>query len=144
MKKNTKAPRRSGRARKSSGARASGTRSSGRRSSRASAPAAEATGPAADAALQTGVAAQLLGAQRKLWKAGVDAFSGSKVGGSTASIAESLQGGLRKLEDVFDQRVLSSLSHAGMPSPAEIRELMERVELLSAEVRRLSGRRSKG
>jgi hypothetical protein len=94
--------------------------------------------------MQTGVAAQILGAQRKLWKAGVDAFSGSKVGGSTASIAESLQGGLRKLEDVFDQRVLSSLSHAGMPSPAEIRELMERVELLSAEVRRLSGRRSKG
>ncbi|SRR6266567_7625422 len=76
----------------------------------------------------SGMAAQLLG----------------KVGASTASIAESLQGGLKKLEDVFDQRVLSSLSHAGMPSPAEIRELMERVELLSAQVKRLSRGRSKG
>jgi hypothetical protein len=102
----------------------------------------EAAESSADA-VQPGVAAQLLGAQRKLWKAGVDALSASKMGGSTASIAESLQGGLRKLEDVFDQRVLTSLSHAGMPSPAEIRQLMKRVEILSAEVKRLSSRRTR-
>jgi Poly(hydroxyalcanoate) granule associated protein (phasin) len=131
-KKNTKAPRRSGTSPKSSG-------------TRSSVPQSKPTESAADAAPQTGMAAQLLGAQRKLWQAGVDAFSrGSKVGGGAGSITESLQGGLRKLEDVFDQRVLSSLSHAGMPSPAEIRKLMERVQMLEAQVRRSSRRRSKG
>jgi hypothetical protein len=93
-----------------------------------------------------GVTAQIFGAQRKLWSAGVTALSRSgKIAGPMGgtAIAESLQGGLKKLEEVFDQRVLSSLAHAGMPSPNEIRQLMERVESLAAEVDRLSRRRSK-
>lgn len=87
-----------------------------------------------------------MGAQRKLWQAGASALArGGKIGGpiSPAALAESLQGGIKKLEEVFDQRVLNSLSHAGMPSPQEMRDLMERVASLSAEVKRLSGKRSK-
>jgi hypothetical protein len=89
------------------------------------------------------MAAQLMGAQRRLWKAGVDALArGRKAGAALnpSSFTESLQGGLKRLEDVFDQRVLTSLAHAGMPSPVEIRQLMERVESLSAQVSRLSQR----
>jgi hypothetical protein len=104
-------------------------------------------GPARqNSAASVGVAEQLLGAQRKLWNAGMSALSrGSKAGGSmgTAVITESLQGGLKKLEEVFDQRVLNSLAHAGMPSAAELCKLMERVEILSAEVSRLKRRRPK-
>jgi hypothetical protein len=94
-----------------------------------------------------GVAAQILGAQRKLWNAGVTAlYRGRKAASpiGTAAIAESFQGGLKKLEGVFDQRVLNSLANAGMPSPRELCELVERVEHLSAEVRRLSRTRAKG
>jgi hypothetical protein len=131
-KKKAKTARAGGRARKRSGTPSSTAQT-------------DATASGADAMAHTGMAAQLLSAQRKLWQAGVDVISrGGKVGASTTSIAESLQGGLKKLEDVFDQRVLSSLSHAGMPSPTEIRELMQRVELLSAQVERLSRGRSKG
>ena len=93
-----------------------------------------------------GVAAQILGAQRKLWNAGVTALSrGTKAASpmGTAAIAESFHGGLKKLEEVFDQRVLASLANAGMPSPRELCELVERVEHLSAEVRRLSRARPK-
>jgi hypothetical protein len=78
-----------------------------------------------------GMATQLLGAQRKIWNS-----MGPTV------IAESLQGGLKKLEEVFDQRVLNALSNAGMPSPAEICRLIERVETLTAEVERLKRKRS--
>jgi Poly(hydroxyalcanoate) granule associated protein (phasin) len=92
------------------------------------------------------VTAQILGAQRKLWNAGVSALARGRkaaVPMPTAAIAESLQGGLKKLEEVFDQRVLGSLAHAGMPSPKEMCELMERVEALSAEVKRLSRKRGR-
>ncbi|MET0985295.1 MAG: phasin family protein [Steroidobacteraceae bacterium] len=84
---------------------------------------------------------QIMDAQRKLWEVGASALArGSKLGGpiSPGALAESLQGGMKKLEEVFDQRVLNSLSHAGMPSPQELRELMERVDSLSAKVERLS------
>ena len=94
-----------------------------------------------------GMATQIFGAQRKLWDAGLSALSrGSKVGGSMggAVITESLQGGLKKLEEVFDQRVLNALAHAGMPTPAELCKLLERVEILSAEVSRLKRKQTKG
>ena len=37
-----------------------------------------------------------------------------------------------KFEDVFDQRVARALERLGMPSPAQLRTLTERVEALSA------------
>ncbi|MET0659869.1 MAG: phasin family protein [Steroidobacteraceae bacterium] len=87
---------------------------------------------------------QIMDAQRKLWEVGASALArSSKLGGpiSPGALAESLQGGMRKLEEVFDQRVLNSLAHAGMPSPEELRDLVERVDSLSAEVARLTGAR---
>jgi hypothetical protein len=37
-------------------------------------------------------------------------------------VAESMQGGLRKLEKVFDERVAAALARMGMPSPEALRE----------------------
>lgn len=37
-----------------------------------------------------------------------------------------------KFEDVFDQRVARSLERLGMPSPAQLRDLSERVDALTA------------
>jgi hypothetical protein len=93
-----------------------------------------------------GIAKQILGVQRNLWNAGLSALSrgakaGSSIGGTV--ITDSLHGGLKKLEDVFDERVMNSLTRAGMPSPAELSKLLERVEALSAEISRLKRRRSK-
>lgn len=93
-----------------------------------------------------GVAAHLMDAQRKLWQTGASAITrGAKLSESIrpAAFAESLQGGIRKLEEVFDQRVLNALSNAGMPSPEEIRALQQQVASLSAEVKRLNRKRSK-
>lgn len=92
------------------------------------------------------VASQFLGAQRKLLSAGISAISrGSKSMApmGTSAIAESLQGGLKRLEEVFDHRVLNSLASAGMPTPAELCKLIERVEALAAEVERLKRRQGK-
>ena len=92
------------------------------------------------------VASQFLGAQRKLLSAGLSAISrGSKSVApmGTTAIAESLQGGLKKLEEVFDHRVLNSLASAGMPSPAELCKLIERVEALAADVERLKRKQGK-
>jgi hypothetical protein len=91
------------------------------------------------------VAAQILGARKKIWNAGVNAFSRS--GGLSMPMPrtaiESFQGGIKKLEEVFDQRVLSSLARAGMPSPGEIAKLKEQVAQLQAELERLR-RKHKG
>jgi Poly(hydroxyalcanoate) granule associated protein (phasin) len=48
-------------------------------------------------------------------------------------VTESLEGGLRKLEQVFDERVASALSRMGMPPPAALRDLCATVEMLQAE-----------
>jgi len=42
-----------------------------------------------------------------------------------------------KFEAVFDQRVVRSLARLGMPSPQELKELSDRVRVLTAEVRKL-------
>lgn len=94
-----------------------------------------------------GVAAEMLDVQRNLWKAGLSALSrGSQLAASSSGatkITASLQGRLKKLEEVFDQRVLDSLARASMPSPREMRELLERVADLEVQVRRLRSRRGK-
>jgi hypothetical protein len=47
-------------------------------------------------------------------------------------VAESLQGGLRKLEQVFDERVAAALDRMGMPSAETLRDLCAKVEALTA------------
>ena len=42
-----------------------------------------------------------------------------------------------KFEAVFDQRVVSSLQRLGMPSPQELKELSDRVKVLSEQLQRL-------
>jgi hypothetical protein len=80
-----------------------------------------------------------------LWQVGLAALSrGSKLAasaGGATRISESLQGGLKKLEEVFDQRVLDSLARAAMPTPEEIRQLIDRVAELDARLSRLTRRR---
>lgn len=52
--------------------------------------------------------------------------------------------GIRKFEDVFDQRVASALQRLGMPSAQEIRELREQMRLLLEHLERAeSGRRKR-
>jgi hypothetical protein len=46
-------------------------------------------------------------------------------------VTESLQGGLRKLEQVFDERVASALDRLGMPSPKALREMCAKVDALT-------------
>ena len=57
------------------------------------------------------------------------------------NITKSLQVGLKKLEDVFDQRVLDSLTRNSMPAPGEIRALIERVAELEVLVSHMAQRR---
>jgi hypothetical protein len=49
----------------------------------------------------------------------------------TGGVTDSLQGGLKKLEEVFDQRVADALTRLGMPSPELLRELIARVDALT-------------
>jgi hypothetical protein len=52
--------------------------------------------------------------------------------------------GIRKFEDVFDQRVATSLQRLGMPSAQEFQELREQIRLLLEHVERIeSGRRKR-
>lgn len=52
--------------------------------------------------------------------------------------------GIRKFEDVFDQRVATSLQRLGMPSAQEFQELREQMRLLLEHVERIeSGRRKR-
>jgi Poly(hydroxyalcanoate) granule associated protein (phasin) len=46
-------------------------------------------------------------------------------------VTDSLQGGLRKLEQVFDERVASALERLGMPSPKELREMRAAIDALT-------------
>jgi hypothetical protein len=51
--------------------------------------------------------------------------------------------GIRKFEDVFDQRVATSLERLGMPSAKEFQELREQMRLLLEHVERLESDRRK-
>jgi len=52
--------------------------------------------------------------------------------------------GIRKFEDVFDQRVATSLQRLGMPSAQEIQELRDQMRLLLEHIERIeSGRRKR-
>jgi hypothetical protein len=82
-------------------------------------------------------------APRSMWDAGLSVISrGSKLVTSPggAAISESLQGGLKKLEEVFDQRVLDSLKRASVPTAKQLHELLERVAALEKTVSRLTRR----
>ena len=85
--------------------------------------------------------AQLFDTPRNLWKAGVEVLS---AGRRLNPYPAALRGGLRKLEEVFDQRVMDALGRASMPPPELLRQLADRVAALEAQVRRLSGRRRRG
>jgi Poly(hydroxyalcanoate) granule associated protein (phasin) len=85
-------------------------------------------------------AAQLLEAPRNLWKAGVEALAGQA--GLAGYPQAALQGGLKKLESVFDQRVLDALERASMPTPEALRQLQDRVAVLEKLVRRLERRKT--
>ena len=51
-------------------------------------------------------------------------------------VTESLQGGLRKLEQVFDERVASALDRMGMPSPEALRDMCAKVDALTKAPKR--------
>ncbi len=52
--------------------------------------------------------------------------------------------GIRKFEDVFDQRVATAMQRLGMPTAQEIQELREQMRLLLEHVERIeSGRRKR-
>ncbi len=52
--------------------------------------------------------------------------------------------GIRKFEDVFDQRVATAMQRLGMPSALEIQELREQMRLLLEHLERIeSGRRKR-
>lgn len=93
------------------------------------------------------VAGQMLDAQRTMWKTGVSVWSrGSKLTmapEAAETITKTLQLGLKKLEDVFDQRVLDSLVRNSMPTPSELRALLNRVATLEALVSQMAQRRGK-
>ena len=55
--------------------------------------------------------------------------------------AESI--GLRKLEDVFDQRVASALARIGIPTAKELARLKKQVEQLSRQIDELKSRQRK-
>lgn len=94
-----------------------------------------------------GVAEQMLDVQRTMWKTGVSVLShGSKLTMAPVAaekITKTLQVGMKKLEDVFDQRVLDSLARNSMPTPREVRALQDRVAKLEVLVSRLVSRRGK-
>jgi Poly(hydroxyalcanoate) granule associated protein (phasin) len=79
---------------------------------------------------------KLFDLQRKMLRAGT-AAARSAVDNPASQrvkdgVAESLQGGLRKLEQVFDERVASALDRMGMPSAEALRDLCAKVEALTA------------
>ena len=54
-------------------------------------------------------------------------------GAAARAIADPL--GLRKFEDVFDQRVATALERLGWPTPEELRHLREQVEVMTEYLR---------
>lgn len=59
----------------------------------------------------------------------------------TGGVTGSLQGGLKKLEEVFDERVAAALARMGMPSPALLQELIDRVDALTETLNASAGKR---
>jgi hypothetical protein len=51
--------------------------------------------------------------------------------------------GIRKFEDVFDQRVAAALERLGMPSAQDVQELREQVRLLREQIARMESARRK-
>jgi hypothetical protein len=58
-------------------------------------------------------------------------------------LSDSLQSGLKKLEDVFDERVASALHRLGIPSAKTVERLERQMEELVAQVQSLRHARSK-
>ena len=58
-------------------------------------------------------------------------------------LSESFQIGLKKLEDVFDERVASALHRLGIPSAKTVERLERRMEELAAQVQTLHRARKK-
>lgn len=52
-------------------------------------------------------------------------------------ISNAVQGGIKKLEDVFDQRVIAALERSGLPTVKEFRRLSRRVDQLTLQLRAL-------
>jgi hypothetical protein len=52
-------------------------------------------------------------------------------------LSDSLQSGLKKLEDVFDERVASALHRLGIPSAKTVERLERQMEELIAQVQTL-------
>lgn len=94
-----------------------------------------------------GVAGQMLDAQRTMWKTGVSVLShGRKLTMAPVAadtITKTFQAGLQKLEDVFDQRVFDSLARNSMPTPSELRALLDRVAALESLVSQMPRPRGK-
>jgi Poly(hydroxyalcanoate) granule associated protein (phasin) len=59
------------------------------------------------------------------------------------AMTDSWQKGLRKLEEVFDERVASALARLGIPSAGALARLERKVDRLALEIQRLGGRRRK-
>ena len=62
--------------------------------------------------------------------------------GSNA-VTDSWQRGLRRLEEVFDERVASALERLGIPSAAALARLERKIDLLALELRSRKGRHKK-
>ena len=59
---------------------------------------------------------------------------------NSKSVAESWHRGLRKLEEVFDERVASALERLGIPSAAALARLERKVDQLAIEIGRSRSR----
>ena len=85
--------------------------------------------------------------QRLLLQSRIGALSRSR-DDATGAVAEGLGRfaesiGLRKLEDVFDQRVASALERMGIPTAKELAKLRDQVEVLTKRVADLKSRQKK-
>jgi hypothetical protein len=111
-----------------------------RRPLKARRPAAGARSQRSDA--DTAAPGGMFDVQRKLWKTGLSVLSrGSQLAsasGGASKLTESLQDGLKKLEEVFDQRVHDALRRIGIPTEQELRELRARLTELERAVQRLT------
>ena len=59
------------------------------------------------------------------------------------SVTESWQRGLRRLEEVFDERVASALERLGIPSAAALARLERKIDELAVDLHALSRQRGK-
>jgi putative polyhydroxyalkanoate system protein len=126
MKRKKQSARSTGTAKKKRAKKTTRPRSAG--SSRASESAAKDSGPFGASI------SKIFDFQRKMLEAGT-AAARSAVDNPASQrvkdgVAESLQGGLRKLEQVFDERVAAALARMGMPSPEALHGLLAEVDAL--------------